>query len=491
MYRLVLYYLLVLLAAAFVFSFFGLFPFNPEDLVFSTLLILAVGWVTNTVFAKGFDAMPGTESVYITSFIIALIVTPVTPTDVMGMGVLAFISAWAMASKYIFALGKKHLFNPAAFGVALAALTLSAPISWWAGGNLPLFVFVIAGGLLIVHKIKRFDLVLSFGVVAMLTILLTTPSIAFTDPIKPALLHTPIFFLAFVMLTEPLTAPPTRMTRIIYGAIVGFLFAPNIHIGSFWMTPELALLVGNVFVYIVSPKQRVVLALRDKKQIATDTFEFSFAPNAPLDFKPGQYLEWTLPHRGNDARGNRRYFTIASGPTEEMLRLGVKFSDPSSTFKKALWALKPNEHISATQLSGDFVLPKDPKQKLAFIAGGIGVTPFRSQVQHLIDTGEARSIVLLYAARTAADIAYKEVFDAAASSFDMKTVYAIADESNIPGMYSGMIDRTLIEKEIPDYRERMFYISGPHGMVETFKKTLREMEVQRTHIKTDYFPGFV
>ena len=491
MYRLVLYYLVTLLVAAAFFGFFNILPYSPADLAFSTLLILATCWVVNTAFVKGFGALPNIESLYITGLILALLITPVAPTDYAGVGFLIFASAWAMASKFIFAIGKKHLFNPAAFGVALSALVIGQAASWWVGGNLPLLPFVFLGGLLIVRKIHRFDLVTAFFATALLTIALTTTSIDYTTPIKQTILHSSIFFLGFVMLTEPLTMPPSRWLRVIYGVIVGFLFAPNVHLGSLYFTPELALLIGNVFVYIVSPKGRFMLTLLGKKELADGTFEFAFAPDRPLAFRPGQYIEWTLPHRFHDNRGNRRFFTIASAPTEDAVRLGVKFYKPASSFKRALWAMKEQDQISASHVAGDFTLPKDAKKKLAFIAGGIGVTPFRSMVQHLVDTKDPRSVVLLYSNKLASEIAYKDVFDKAAQAIGMKTVYTLTNEPTpVPGTVSGMINAELIAKEIPDYKERTFYISGPHGMVEAFTTALRDMGVSRLHIKTDYFPGF-
>lgn len=491
MYRLVLYYLIVLVVAAAFFSFFGLLPFNPANLAFSTLLILATCWVANSAFAKGFGAEKNIESVYITGLILALIITPVVPTNYAGIGFLIFASAWAMASKYILAIGRKHIFNPAAFGVALSALVIGQSATWWVAGNLILLPFVLVGGLLVVRKIRRFDMVIAFSIVALLTVVLTTNGSSPLMAIVQTLQHSSFFFLALVMLTEPLTMPPSRLLRMVYGAMVGFLFAPNIHLGSFYFTPELALLIGNIFVYIVSPKGRFMLTLVEKNKIADGTYEFIFAPDRPFTFRPGQYLEWTLGHRFADNRGNRRYFTIASSPTEKLVRLGVKFYKPESSFKRALWAMPINDTVSASHIAGDFVLPHDKKKKLVFIAGGIGVTPFRSMVQYLIDTKDPRSVVLLYSNKTASEIAYKDIFDQAATAIGMKTVYALTNEPNpVPGTYSGFIDGALIAQEVPDYKERTFYISGPHGMVTTFEKTLRDMGVSRFNIKTDYFPGF-
>jgi ferredoxin-NADP reductase len=234
-----------------------------------------------------------------------------------------------------------------------------------------------------------------------------------------------------------------------------------------------------------------MLTLIGRTKVADGTYDFIFTPDKPLTFKPGQYLEWTIPNRFSDNRGNRRFFTIASSPTEAEVRLGVKFYSPESSFKRALWNMKANDRVSASHVAGDFVLPRDNKKKLVFIAGGIGVTPFRSMVHYLIDTRDTRPVTLLYSNKTAAEIAYKDVFDRAAREIGMKTVYALTDEKlPIPGTYAGFIDGALIKREVPDYTERMFYISGPHGMVEAFKKTLNDMGVSRFNIKTDYFPGF-
>ncbi len=490
MYRLVLYYLIALLGVAIVFGLFGILPYKPDAMVFSTFTIFIACWATNKIFAKVFGAATNVESIYITVFILALIITPVTATDYAGVGFLLFASAWAMASKYIFAIGKKHIFNPAAFGVALSAIAINQSATWWVAGNLPLLPFVVIGGLLVVRKLRRFDLVTAF-VVTSLVVIGTTASGGYQSAIMQTLLHSAFFFLAFAMLTEPLTMSPDRTRRILYGAMVGLLFAPNIHIGTFYFTPELALLAGNLFVYLVSPKGRFMLMLIDKVQIGKGTLEFVFSSDKPISFRPGQYLEWTLPHRFSDNRGNRRYFTIASSPTEDVVRLGVRFYEPASSFKRALLTMGENDVISASHVAGDFVLPTDQNKKLVFIAGGIGVTPFRSMVQYCVDKKERRSIIMLYANKTAAEISYKEVFDRAQQELGIKTVYVVTKESSsAPGMYSGSIDSALIAKEIPDYKERTFYISGPHGMVDSFTKTLRDMGVSRWKIKTDFFPGF-
>lgn len=496
MYRLVLYYLMVLLAAAVVVSWIGLIPYNPLAILFSTLFITAVCVAVNMGFARIFSVPVNIESAYITALILALIITPINinrPAQFFYLAVLAAVIA--MASKYLLAIRKKHIFNPAALAVTAAIYTVSLGASWWVG-TLSLAPVILLGGLVLVKKIQRFDLVLSFLLCAFVGIFITQP----TDlgNIAPAiwitLVYSPMLFFAFVMLTEPLTTPSTRILRIIYGAGVGILFVPNIHIGWFYSSPELALLIGNIFSFAVSHKEKLILQLKTKTPAASSVYDFVFQAKRPLKFKPGQYLELTLAHKPTDSRGNRRYFTIASAPTEVEVRIGVKFYSKPSTFKQSLRDLNVGDTIIATQRAGDFTLPRNKEKKLAFIAGGIGITPFRSMVKYLVDTNEQRDIVLFYSTATPDDIAYKEVFDQAETQFGLKTLYTVTDPllpSQLWQGQTGYLTADAIKQAAPDYLDRIFYLSGSRSMVDAFTKTLRQLGVKSWHIKKDFFPGFV
>ncbi len=482
MYRLVLYYLSALFAVAVIFSFLGILSYNPLSLILSALLIVITCFIANLIFSKFFEVPANSESIYITALILVLVITPA-----MSSGDISFMlwsSVLAMASKYIFAIKRKHIFNPAAIGLFSASLLTGYFATWWVG-TLSMLPFVLIGGLLVAKKMIKSDLIVSFFAASLLTIVSLNfiRGFGILATTEKALFYSPLLFFAFVMITEPFTTPPTRTSRVIYGILTGFLFAPQVHIGSFYITPESALLIGNVFSYIVSPKGRLLLILKEKIQIAPDIYDFIFKSDRKLYFKPGQYLEWTMGHRKIDNRGNRRYFTVASSPTEDEIRMGVKFYPESSSFKKSLLLMKEGDKIMASQLAGEFVMPEDQNKKLVFIAGGIGVTPFRSMIKYLLDKGEKRSITFLYSNKTAADIVYKDIFDKAGTDLGIKTVYVNTDEK-------GMIDAKMIMEEVPDYKERVFYISGPHGMVISFENTLKNLGVKRGNIVTDFFPGF-
>jgi ferredoxin-NADP reductase/Na+-translocating ferredoxin:NAD+ oxidoreductase RnfD subunit len=491
MYRLLVYYLGGLLGVAAVFSALHILPYDPINVLMSAGFLAAVCWLGTLLFARIWRVPTNAESALITALILSLIITPGMPDA--SFFFLMWAGLLAMASKYILAVRGKHVFNPAAFGVAATALFINQSATWWVAGNLAMLPFVLAGGFLVVRKIRRSDLVLTFIIIALISSLAFTP-LTLGDLFSGAqtvLLHTSVFFFAFVMLTEPLTTPPRRLGRMLYAAFVGCLFAPWVHIGSFYFTPELALIAGNLFSYLISPKFKAVLKLTEIRQLAADTYEFVFAGKAPK-FAPGQYAEWTLGTEASDSRGNRRYFTLASSPTEQDVKLGIKFYANPSTYKTDLAKFVRGSELLAGSIAGDFTLPRSKKKKLVFIAGGIGVTPFRSIAKYLTDAKEKRDVVMFYSNRTPAEIAYKDVFDEAErTGTGFKTIYTVTD--NVPATWMGergYIDANMIAKKVPDYKERTFYISGPHGMVDALAKTLRQMGVSRWRIKTDFFPGF-
>lgn len=492
MYRLLLYYLLVLIIVAAIFSLFGALSFSFFPFVISVLFLLAVSLLVNDVFANVFGAPTNVESVYISALILALIISPAN--NLHDLIFLAWAATLTMASKYILAIGKKHIFNPVAIAVVLTAFVLGDSASWWIA-TLPMLPVVLAGGLLLVKKIQRADLFFSFLATASVVILTFA---AFSGTNNPSIFQkifvdSPIIFFACVMLTEPLTTPPTARLRIWYGILIGLLFAPQLHIGNLYSTPELALVIGNIFSYIVSPKEKLMLKLREVIPIGQNQYEYVFIPDKRFSFTPGQYMEWTLAHPKPDERGNRRYFTLASSPTEQTVRLGVRFNEPPSSFKKKLFVMDTGSEIVAGQRSGDFVLPDDPKRKLVFIAGGIGITPYRSIIQYLIDMKQYRDIVLIYSNKTAPEIVYRDVFDRAQRILGVKTIYTLTDLSHVPSDWTGRvgrIDGDVIARVVPDYKERLFYISGPNSLVDGFRRTLEGIGVHRNSIKTDFFPGF-
>ncbi len=492
MYRLVLYVLIGFIAIATVLSFLTLLPFSPLWLLLSTLFLVMMCWAANALLAYIFAVPTNVESTYITALILALIIDPAqSPNGFLFLGWAAIL---ATSSKYILSLNNKHLFNPAAIAVVMTSFALGESASWWVG-TASMLPVVLLGGVLLIRKLRQGEMVALFVMASLVTVGVVSflQRLSLTRELQQLLVASPLFFFATIMLTEPLTAPPTQKLKRIYAVMTGILFIPQVHLGPIYSTPELALVIGNLYSYMVSPKQKVVLKLKRKSKISSDMINFVFKPSHRLIFEPGQYMELTLAHTKPDSRGNRRFFTIASSPTEDDLHLGVRFYANSSSFKKALHSIDGRSKMMAGQVAGDFTLPKDPKQKLVFMAGGIGITPFR-RLKYLLDMNQHRDIVLLYANRTADEIAYKDILSEAQTKLGIKVFCTLTNAKAIPRNWPGFVgrmDERIIRAAVPDYKERTFYVSGSLDMVRTYGHILKNMRVRHDQIKKDFFPGLV
>jgi glycine betaine catabolism B len=213
---------------------------------------------------------------------------------------------------------------------------------------------------------------------------------------------------------------------------------------------------------------------------------FRFLPERKVDYTAGQFIELTIPHRG-DERGDKRWFTLSSSPSEDYLAITTRLtSDTGSSFKQSLLSLKPGSEAMMSDPIGDFVLPKDIHIPITFVVAGIGVTPVRSIIKWLLDTQEHRTLQLIYAARNIEEVAFRELF----RSYGIPTTIVL---SNPPNKWDGLQGRLTAEqimKLAPDADNKYYYLSGPEVMVEQLVADLAELGVAKSRLATDYFLNY-
>jgi ferredoxin-NADP reductase/Na+-translocating ferredoxin:NAD+ oxidoreductase RnfD subunit len=498
MYRLTLYSLIALVGLGFVLSLFGLVPARPEAIASTTAILLAVCLGANAIFSRVWRVRSNPESSLITALILALVVDPVfPPANPRGAVVVALAAAVGIASKYLLAFRRQHLFNPAAVAALFSGLAFGAFASWWVGGTymLPL---VLLGGALLARKVRRFRLLGVFlGEFVLFMVILSLVNGLGPDMILQSMFfvlgQSAVVFFAAVMLTEPMTSPKRFSLQALYAGIVAFLYQPQLAILGHNLTPEQALVVGNLFSFLVSPSYKIRLEMKEQRHIGSEIVSFSFPRPAWFHHRPGQYMEWSLPLPRSDSRGTRRYFSIASSPTEDEIMIAARFPAPASKFKEALLETSPGSVITAGELAGDFTLPQDPRKPLAFIAGGIGITPFRSMLKYLSDRIEKRDIVLLYSAGREEQVVFQDVLEKARCTLGVNVTVTLTDQERIRAGWTGkrgQIDAAMIREVIPDASRRLFLVSGPPGMVSSARSALHSAGVRRSAIRTDYFPGY-
>ncbi len=202
---------------------------------------------------------------------------------------------------------------------------------------------------------------------------------------------------------------------------------------------------------------------------------FFFKPEKKPRQIAGQYIELTIPHDKMDDRGDKRWFTLSSSPTDELLSITTRLNPKGSSFKKALQNLKPGTELHMASPMGDFVLPKDASIPLLFVAGGIGSTPYHSIIKFIQDNGEKRDIELLYAASDDEHVAFRDTFEKLGDKF--KTIIGTRLTA----------DKILENIKKPNTH---VFLSGPEPMVEALEKDLKTKGLNENHFHGDFFPGY-
>ena len=487
MYRAVLYGLYLMVATAISLSLFGQLSFTIGSLIVTLVVLLVVSYATNRLFAWAFSAPYNPESWQITALIIFFLIFP--QSDLKGYLYVAIIAAIAMASKYILAIRGRHIFNPAAVAVVIGGLLGVLGATWWIG-TLFLLPVVMIVGFLLTWKLRHFWMVGTYMFVSlvMAAVLSKIGGHDVGEAIKGAINSGPMVFAGTIMLTEPLTSPTTKRAQIFFGLLVGALTGG--HLG--WVSkPDVAILVGNVYAFMLGARRSISLTYAGTRELGPTIHEFLFKPMHKLKFKPGQYIELTLPHAGADDRGVRRVFSIASRPGAEYLRLGLVMSETGhSTFKQTLVNLKSGALVRATQIGGSFTLPRSRRKPLVFVAGGIGITPFRAMLDDLIEKGEKHQVTLFYAVRRQELAVYTDIISQAIRTIGLKVVIVVAEPSADWTGEAGRLTVDTMAKYVPDLADCKIYISGPNAMVQDFRSDLRSYAVNPLNIVTDYFTGY-
>lgn len=223
------------------------------------------------------------------------------------------------------------------------------------------------------------------------------------------------------------------------------------------------------------------LTLLYRKNETPDVESFVFQPSQSVAWQAGQYFHYVLHHRPTDDRGSDRWFTVASAPYEQNVMVTTRFtSEKGSSFKTQLKDFKAGDSIEVSELEGSFTLD-DLTQEYIFIAGGIGITPFRSILLEHDHQGHQPKVTLLYANKNQ-DVVYKEELEALAKNNPhFKLNYIFSPDH---------IDEDRIKAAVPDLQKPFFYVSGPEPMVNAMAELLVKIGVPTEHLKRDSFPGY-
>jgi ferredoxin-NADP reductase len=232
--------------------------------------------------------------------------------------------------------------------------------------------------------------------------------------------------------------------------------------------------------------------IREKREVAKGTLLVTFdLLGEEVEFEPGQYFFVTLPDSGHqDERGLRRHITVVTSPNERgVLGLATRIRD--SAFKRTLVELPVGTEVEVEPPKGKFVLQKDTSRPLVFVAGGIGITVFRSMLRYIREERLPYRVTLIYSNRDAESTAFlDELRELERELPDLRLILTMTDDPSWEGD-TRLIDAQVFEDYLGrDLNEFTFLVAGPPAMVESVQSSLEEAGVNEENVIADRFSGY-
>jgi ferredoxin-NADP reductase len=238
-----------------------------------------------------------------------------------------------------------------------------------------------------------------------------------------------------------------------------------------------------------------LVKLKGRQEVAENTMAFRFEKPPGWTFKAGQYLEMSLPNPPEtDAEGNGRAFSIASAPHEETLMVATRMRD--TAFKRVLRNLPLESTVKVDGPFGNLTLHNKASRPAVLLAGGIGITPFRSIVFSAAKDKLSHRIFLFYSNRRPEDAAFLEELQALERSnrnYQFIPTMTEPEKSALPwGGKTGYINWQMITEGLQDaaLRAPIYYIAGPPGMVHAFQTMLQGAGVDDDDVRAEEFAGY-
>jgi ferredoxin-NADP reductase len=238
----------------------------------------------------------------------------------------------------------------------------------------------------------------------------------------------------------------------------------------------------------------VISKFLSRHEVANGTNAFRFAKPPNWTFQAGQYLDITLLNPSEtDAEGNTRSFSIASSPQEDFLMVATRMR--STAFKRELDRLPSGAEVRIEGPSGDLTLSDDSLRTAVLLAGGIGITPFRSIACNASQTKCRRRIILFYSNRRPEDAPFLDELKALEKENpNYKIVATMTDMVQSRRSWSGetgIIDREMLARYLTkNAASPIYYVAGPPEMVKGLRKMIQEAGVGDEDICAEEFAGY-
>lgn len=212
-------------------------------------------------------------------------------------------------------------------------------------------------------------------------------------------------------------------------------------------------------------------------------------PSEPVSFDPGQYVQVLFDPERQGNKDLNKFLSLSCAPGKEYLEVTKKLS--ASEFSGRLHGLREGQRVLLRGPFGDCLLRADDR-KAAFLAGGIGITPVISMVEHAVSRRPDLAMALLYTSRVEEEFAFKAELEAWAAADPRLALHLFltAGAPRDPRVASGRITRERLQEILADPASWTCFIFGPPPMVAAMRTTCLEVGVPEAQLRTESFLGY-
>jgi ferredoxin-NADP reductase len=235
------------------------------------------------------------------------------------------------------------------------------------------------------------------------------------------------------------------------------------------------------------------VTLRKRQEVAKGTMAFYFDRPTAFTFKAGQFIDLSLPDLlDSNPQGHTRAFTLANAPSEQQLMVATRLRD--TAFKRMLGEITLGTTIDIEGPFGQFTLPDNNSRTAVFLAGGIGITPFRSMLVEAAHNKRPHRLILMYSNRRPEDAAFLDELQSLQQ--DNPEYTCIGTMTSPTGGTeawkgeTGRIDQAMLRKYVKDMETASFYVVGPPAMVDGLRKMLESAGIHKSNIRAEEFVGY-
>lgn len=211
----------------------------------------------------------------------------------------------------------------------------------------------------------------------------------------------------------------------------------------------------------------------------------SFRLIPEIDFLPGQFMQILFDENDEFNAEMNKFISFSCAPGKNYIEFTKKLSE--SNFSKKLMALEQGDTFKIKAPLGETVY-YDNQKKIAFLIGGIGITPAISIIEHIFVNNINTNVILLYSNRTVDDIAFKPELDKWNAVENINVFYRVGEGKTDANTSIGKIDDDFVKSIISDLKSTTFYSFGPPRMVDAMVDLCNRIGCEK--IITETFMGY-